>query len=58
MAEPGSVRKDTAGHIFESLRIQGSTQATGNQKMQQLRSWLTLRLRNVLEGLPHSGWMH
>jgi hypothetical protein len=58
MAETGSAKKDTDGHIFESLRIQESTQATGNQKMQQLRSWLPLRLWNVLEGLLHSGWMH
>jgi hypothetical protein len=54
MTEPGSVRKDIADHIFESLRTQESTQATGNQKMQQLRSWLPLRLWNVLEGLLHS----
>jgi hypothetical protein len=58
MAEPGSVRKDTAGQMFESLRIQESTQTTVNQKMQQLRSWLPFRLWNLLEGLPHSGWMH
>jgi hypothetical protein len=36
MAEPGSVRKDTAGHMFENLSIQESTQATKNQEMQQL----------------------
>jgi hypothetical protein len=58
MAEPGSVRKDTADHMLESLRIQENTHATGNQKMQQLRSWLPSRLWNVLEELPHSGWMH
>jgi hypothetical protein len=58
MAELGSVRKDTAHHIFESLRIQKSTQVTGNQVMQKLRSWLYFRLWNVLEGLSHSGWMH
>jgi hypothetical protein len=38
--------------MFESLKIQESTQATGNQKMQQLRSWLPFRLWNVLEVLP------
>jgi hypothetical protein len=58
MAEPGSVRKDTAGHMFESLRIQEYNQATGNQKMKQMRCRLPFRLWNVLEGLPHSGWMH
>jgi hypothetical protein len=52
MAEPGSVRKETAGHMFDSLRIQESTQATGNQKMQQLRSWLPLRYGMFWKGFP------
>jgi hypothetical protein len=59
MAKPGSVRKETAGHMFESLRIQESTQATGNHKMQQLRSWLPFRLWDVLDWMDalDSLWM-
>jgi hypothetical protein len=58
MVKHGSKREDTAGQICESLRIQEFILAAGNQKLQQLGSWLPLRLWNVLEGFPHLRRMH